>query len=220
MLIMKVMKRIIFLASLSVVLTACSGGGGGGSGGGVTGNTAPVQQAPVQLAAVQQLGTYLGTWGADCSNHELEYVTITRVSDDTIRIASKVDYYAGEDCTGAIVGTQADTGDVIETFAGAADASVILPPATTPSTIKVDRVNATVPDYSVVVTGSGVTRATVDGKPQWCVNFDAETATCIQDQGVHPGSTSSGAIAIQGNQLLILSADGSGFTLDQRMTKK
>jgi hypothetical protein len=213
------MKSIIFVTTLSVMLAACSGGGGGSGGGSDTGSSNTPAPQPV---AAQQLSSTIGTWAADCSEHELEYATITRASDDTVKIASKIDYYSGANCTGTIVGTQTDTGDVSVTYAGTADASVTLAPGTSgsASAVKVDRFAATVPAYSVTVAGSGVTRATKDGMPQWCMRFGDEGELCIHDDGTRQASTSSGALYVQGNQIYMLSADGAGYKVDQRMTRK
>jgi hypothetical protein len=216
------MRNIIFVASLSVMLTACSGGGGGSSTGGGTpaGTTTQPVVAQTPTVAAQQLSAYVGTWAADCADHEMEYATITRVSDDTVKIASKVDYYSGTGCTGSVIGTQTDTGDAPAKYTGTADASVVVPPATTPATVKVDLVASTVPAYSLAVTGPGVTRVTKDGANEWCMNFDDESSTCIHDDGVHQGGTSNAALFVRDNQMFILAADGTGYAVDRRLTKK
>jgi hypothetical protein len=218
------MKRIIFIATLSAMLTACSGGGGGGGASAGTtvasaGNTS-TNSAAMPAVAARKLDAYIGTWAADCSNHEIEYATITRLADDMVKVSSKVDYYDGADCTGSIVGTQTDTGDFPAQYAGTADATVALPPSTTAATVKADRVTMTVPAYSLTVAGPGVTSVTKDGAPEWCMDFGNGDSTCVHNDGVHEGTTSNGALYVQDNQMYVLSANGSGFTVDQRMTRK
>jgi hypothetical protein len=228
------MKRMIFVAALSVMLTACSGGGGGSAAGASGGSTASAANpiaasdttnttstsAAMPPVGAQKLDATIGTWAADCSDHEIEYATITRVSEDTVKVSSKVDYYAGAGCTGPVIGTQTDTGDFPARYAGNTDATIALPPSTTADVIRADMVTMTVPAYSVTVAGTGVTRLTKDGVPQWCMDFDDGSTTCVVDDGTHNGTTSNGALYVQDNQLFVLSANEAGFSVDQRMTRK
>jgi hypothetical protein len=206
------MKKIICIATLSAVLSAC-GGGGGGDNSISNGNSAP----PV---ATQQLAGYLGTWVGGCDGHAQDAATLTRVSDDTIKIAAKTDYYAASGCTGSIVGTQTQTADVTAKYVSTVSASVVLPPSTAANLIKVDTVSASVADNSLVVTGPGVTRVVTAGKAQWCMNFNGGDSTCIHDDGVQKGGTSAGALYLQDNYMYVLDPSGTSYSVNQRYTRK
>lgn len=202
------MNRLI-LAAIAATLSACGGGGGSGGGGNA--------QLPAQQ---QQLGAYLGTWVADCDRHQQDSATITRLSDDSVRIANRTDYYAAANCSGAVVATQTQTADVTATYTGAVDASVVLAPPGSATTIRIDRVTASVGQYALAVTGTGVTRTQANGKPQWCINYGDGSATCIVDEGVQPGSSATGGLYARDNQLYELSPSGSTWVVNQRYTKR
>jgi hypothetical protein len=201
------MKRMILAMATASVLAAC-GGGGGDDGG----------QQPVQA---QQLGSYIGTWVADCDGRVQETANITRASNDALKIAVRTDYYTGEGCTGAVAATATHSADATATYVGTSDASVVIPPATTASTVKVDRVTATIGPGNLIVTGPAVTsRTNASGQKEWCLADGTATPQCIADPGTQPGSSVTSYFTISGNQLVELTPSGSTYVVDERLTRK
>lgn len=197
---------------LGALLAAC--GGGGGNPGGST-DIAPQVPPPSQ-----QLAGYVGTWVADCEGHKQETDVITQVSTGTISIALRTDYYTGDNCTGFVVATQTQSSAITATTTGTADVSVALPPATTPSAIRIDLVTATVSPYTLSVTGTGVTRTTSGGKPAWRIDFGVGSSETILDPGTQPGTSTNGALYVNGDQLYELAGSALAWKVDQHLVKR
>jgi hypothetical protein len=64
-------------------------------------------------------------------------------------------------------------------------------------------------------------KSVVNGTTQWCVNFGNGGASCIEDKGTYAAQTNvAGGIAISGNTLYDLDANGSSWTVDEIFTRK
>jgi len=197
----------------AAVAAALSGCGGGGDSG--TRATAP--------APTTQLAAYVGTWSTACSNHRTDSIAVGRPAGatDSVTVAYRTDYYLNADCTGPILATVTQSADATATFAGSVDASIVPTPGAAPITVRVDKVTASVPSYTLNVTGTGVVKSVVNGTTQWCVNFGNGGASCIEDKGTYAAQTNvAGGIAISGNTLYDLDANGSSWTVDEIFTRK
>lgn len=192
----------------AAVLSGCGGGGDG------AGTSAP---------AATRLAGYVGTWSTACSNHRMDTIVVGRPagSTDSVTVAYRTDYYLGTDCAGPILATITQSADATATFTGSVDASIVPTPGAAPIAVRVDKVTASVPAYTLNVTGSGVVKSVVNGTTQWCVNFGNAGSSCIEDKGTYAAQNNvAGGIAIQGNTLYDLNADGAAWTVDEIFTRK
>lgn len=199
------------LAAAAITMTMAGCGGGGDS----TGTTSP--------APTTQLAAYVGTWSTTCSNHRTDTIAVGRPagSTDLVTVAYRTDYYLGADCSGPVLATVTQSADATATFAGSVDASIVPTPGAAPITVRVDKVTASVPSYTLNVTGSGVVKTVVNGTTQWCVNFGNGGTSCIEDKGTYDAQTNvAGGIAIQGNTLYDLDASGPGWSVDEIFIRK
>lgn len=209
------MKHLVWACAAAALVSACGGGGGGGGGGG-SGSPPPVSTTPVN-----KLAAYVGTWAADCDNHAIDNVTITSPSTNTLTVGSRTDYYAGANCTGAIIATETEGADITATYVDTVDASIVFTPGTAATAAKVDKIVASAPQRTRSVTGTGVTRVVENGKPMWCIAFDGGNRTCIWDEGSTPASSGqAGALYLQGNALYELVPNGAQYTAYGRYVRK
>lgn len=202
------MKARLFSAMAVAILSGCGGG-----------SDTPSAPPP---ATATQLAAYVGTWGATCSNHRRDSITVGRPagSTDSVTVAYRTDYYLNGDCTGPILATITQSADATATWTGSVDATIIPTPGAAPVPVKIDQVSATIPSYTLVVTGSGVAKSVVNGTTQWCVNLGNAGATCIEDKGIYAGQANvAGGITIRNNALYDLSVTGSTWTVDGIFTR-
>lgn len=198
-------KMTVVLTSVAALLLGC-GGGGSDSG-------APA--GPV-------LASYVGTWQADCDDHEREraVITLSPSGNGSIDIASSSDYYSGRDCTGALLATQSLNVKINASPNGTVDTSVKLSANAAASTITINKVNSTLPQYQLTVTGPGVKYVTIAKQQQWCIDFGNNTSTCIYDQGTQKAETNNGGLYLRGNELFVLSPGQTGFAVDTRYVRQ
>ena len=124
---------------------------------------------------------------------------------------------ANADCAGAIVGTVTQSADASATYTGTVDASITPAPVAAAIPVKVDKLTANLPAHTLSVTGSGVTHTT----GQWCIAYANGTSTCIKDEGTYPAQNGvAGGLALQGNTLYDLTANGASWVVDGVFTKK
>jgi len=227
------MKKLIFICATATMISACGGGGGGGDSGGGAGagaGTVPVAGsgstggsdagvvAPGGTAPANKLAAYVGTYAAACNDHEKYNVSITSPSNNTLTIATRTDFYAGTNCTGAIIATANDGADVTASYVETVD-TIVFTSTDTPVPAKVDKVTSSIPVHTRSVTGTAVTRLTTDGQPQWCIDFGAGAKTCILE-GTFPAQTgAAGALFMQGSTLYELSLKGTVYVANKRYTK-
>ena len=197
---------------LSILGIAILSGCGGGS-------DAP---APPPPATATQLAAYVGTWSTTCANHRADRINVgpTAGATDSVTVAYRTDYYLNSDCTGPILATFTQSADAIATWTGSVDATITPTPGAAPVTVRIDQVSATIPSYTLVVTGSGVAKSVVNGTTQWCVSLGSGNATCIEDKGIYAGQANvAGGITIRNNALYDLSVTGSTWTVDGIFTR-
>jgi len=204
------MKYSLSIPLLSMALTSCGGGGGG----------AGAPQTPTPPPPPQQLSAYLGEWQTPCRFHNLDSVTITRVSADTISISPRSEYFVGENCTGALLATETYTAPFIIKHTGTTTADVVFHIGTNAVQSTVDKVNVSIAQYSSQFTGTGVVHTVRDGLPQWCIDYGNGESTCVLDQGIQPAQASSGALFATGSEMYTLEPSGSLYVVDTKYTRK
>jgi len=203
------MKHYAILIAIGALVSAC--------GGGSNNDGSPVAQVPAN-----KLAAYAGTWSTDCyNNHDIATATISSPSANTVTIHVQTDYYAGANCTGAIVATETESADVTATYVDTVDSSIVLTQGAAATPAKVDRVTTSLPQRTRSITGTGVKRVVVDGQAQWCINYGDGSQTCLRDDGTYPAQNGiSRGVFLQNNALYELSPSGSVYVLDDRLTKK
>jgi hypothetical protein len=195
------MKHILVyagLASAMSILTACGGGGSGTSE-----STLP----PVALP----LAKYEGVWKTACRFHQRETYMLTSASNATqLSIADQSDYYANEDCTGAVVATGVYSQAIAKLLYAStlANATVKLPSGEN-ITDTVDRGTGAGSDATISFSGSGVTSSVVDGKTVWHIIYNGG-ATDVHVASV--SGASPAGLLIRGGQLYFLTAQANSGT--------
>lgn len=166
------MVRILIAAATAALLAAC-GGGSGGEGGG---------------SPIGPLSKYAGTYSF-CDGAEKTTMVVTVASggnEGTLRQQSE--YFAVRGCTGAVVGLETYTNDVSLRYLSTGAATVTGYPAlNSVATFTVDRIRASTPGGTAVVTGSGV--STAGG--QTCITHGAGR-TCLGSLGQSGGQIDVG----------------------------
>lgn len=207
----------IVTGALCALLSAC--GGGGGSGGGGSGGSGTQPASP---AVSERLAGTIGTWRTECVDHVIETSVIVRTpgTSDAVNVTNSADIYAAANCTGAIVGSAADSGVVTAKYTATAAVPVVFTPGTAAVTTTVDQITASRTASALTVTGSGVVRSTQNGQPQWCIDFGGGNGMCILDQSSPAQSGVSGAMLVQAPYLYVLSNSGVTYAVDERVIKK
>lgn len=79
----------------------------------------------------------------------------------------------------------------------------------------------TVPSYTAQFTGSGVTSQAGTGgfPPMTCIAFNDIEKRCFSVP-VEPSSSKNGGVHIDGNEMFILSPDGTAYKVDFHYTRK
>ncbi len=162
------MLRTLIAAATAALLVACGGGGGDGGG-----------------SQIGPLSKYAGTYSF-CDGAEKVTMVVTVASggnEGTLRQQSE--YFAARGCTGAVVGLETYTNDLSLRYLSTGPATVTgYPASNSVATFTVDRIRASTPGGTAVVTGSGV--STAGG--QTCITHGA-------------GRTCLGSLAQSGGQL-------------------
>lgn len=199
------MKKTLVILACSTLLAACGGGGGSSTDAGPS-------AAP--------LSVYAGNWQAPCDDHELDSLTITAKTDGSLEVVSKSEYFLTTNCSGTPVATQTTTANPTVTYTGSADTPIKLSNTGATTTVRLDKINVTVPSYRLAVTGAGVKYGIDQGQGQWCFSTSATSSTCIHDTPAEPARTTAGGIYISGNSLYLLSQVGNTYIADESYTRK
>lgn len=194
-------KTMGALLGAALAMAGCGGGG----------NDADTSATANDFAA------YAGTWTGDCASHAKDVVTITS-SGTTLSLATTTNYYDSADCSGGVVATGTSSAPLAAVSTGTQSALIVLPPATTASTIVVDKITATFPQRTQSITGTGVYASTISGVAQTCVKFTNTDSTCVPSAVQTTASASAGLYATGAN-LYLLAASGGGFIVNERFTK-
>ena len=189
-------------------LSACGGGGG---------DTSQATLPPV----AQPFAKYEGSWKSACKFHQRETYTLTTSANATqLSVLDQSDYYANEDCTGAVVATGVYSQAIAKLLYSStlANATIKLQSGEN-VTDTVDRGTGTGSDATLSFTGSGVTSSVVDGKTVWHIVYNGGATD------VHIASVSNatpGGLLIRGGLLYFLTpqpSNSNGFDASAPLTR-
>lgn len=203
------MKLNLSLTTMGAALSAAlalSGCGGGGDDG------------DSAATAANYFAAYAGTWTSDCADHAKDIATITSTGK-TLSIATTTNYYDAVDCTGAVVATGTSSAPLSGVSTGTQSAIVVLPPATTASTIVVENIAATYPQRTQTITGTGVyTTTNSAGVAQVCVKYTNNLSTCIPSAAQTTASANAG-VYVSGSNLYLLASVLGTYGVSEHFTK-
>jgi hypothetical protein len=199
-------------AALVLLLAGC--GGGGGHPGSANGT-------PGLGSSSANLDAYVGTWASSCASSAIDTAVIARAASpaNTLTIAVTTRYYANTQCTGDVIATQTWSDAATATWVGTVTSVIVPGPGMTPLTASVDKVTAQLPQRTVTVTGSYVSRKTIDGEANWCIDY-AGSSVCVPDRVYAAGAAPFDGLALQGADLVELKSNGTGYDAVERFTKK
>ena len=200
-------KTLALIATTTTLLGGCGGGGGGTP-------AAPLPPVALPLAA------YVGEWIGDCANHQRDGAVIKAVGNNALSLTPRTDYYDKADCSGAIVATERSSADIAMTYVSSVDSSVALGPGVAAKTIKVDAVTVVVPTSTSTLSGSGVSTVTQNGVQLQCVSYSNGERACANTQGSQVGGSGPGGLYATATDMYTLISSGSGYTFEQRFSKK
>jgi len=203
------MRTSMWSAALAACLTAC-GGGGGNAGSGSTPLTPPV-------SSNGNLDVYVGTWTSACASHAIDTAVIARAagSSNALTIAVTTNYYANTACTGDIIATQVWSAATTATYVGTVASSIM------PGSVSayIDKVPAQLPQRTVTLTGTFVSRKIVDGQPNWCIDY-AGGSVCVPDRIYAAEPASFDGLAIVDGELVEVKSNGVNYDTVERFTKR
>lgn len=192
-------------SALALSVAACGGGGGG----------TPQTTTPVAAPFTK----YEGNWVSACQFHHHEVYTLTTSSSATVlSFADKSEYFANDDCTGAVVATGVYSGPIasLSYLTTEPNASVKLQTGET-VTNSVDRGTGTASTAAVSFSGSGVSNTTVGGKPAWHIVYNGGSIDVVVQtvQGATPGG-----VMLRTGQLYVLTPQpNTGYDAATPLTK-
>ena len=202
------MKKLlaVLAGSAAALLTGCGGGGSSDAGNSNAGST---------------LAPYVGTWQAPCDEHERQTLVVTAKADGSgaMELTYTIETYLKTGCSSTLLGTETMTAKMSATPDGVADVLVKLTENGATSTVRIDKLNLSMPAYAFNVTGPGVQYVKKDGKQQWCIEYDGGS-TCLLDEGMRPAQTIKGGILLRDNKLYTFSHNGTSYEPDMLYVKK
>lgn len=206
------MKKIvaILLTSSTALLAGCGGGGGdaGNSNAGAIGGT-------------PALAAYVGTWQAPCDGHERETMVVTLKADGSgsLEFTPTTETYLKAGCGGALLGTETMSAKISASPDGVADILLKLTDNGAATSVRIDKINLSIPAFTFSVTGAGVQYVKKDGKQQWCIEYEGGSS-CLLDEGMRPAQTVAGGIFLRDNNLYTVVKSDSGYLPDMLYVKK
>ncbi len=197
-------------AALALLLAACGGGGGH-----------PGSTNDTVGSATANLDAYVGTWGSSCASGATDTVVIARAASpaNTLTIGLTTQYYANTGCTGDVIATQTWSDAATATWTGTVTSSIVPGPGLAPLPATVDKVTAQLPQRTVTLTGSYVSRKTIDGQANWCIAY-ANSSVCVPDRVYAAQAAPFDGLALQGSDLYEVKSNGVNYDAVERFTKK
>ena len=197
-------------AALALLLAACGGGGGH-----------PGSTNDTVGSATANLDAYVGTWGSSCASGATDTAVIARAASpaDTLTIGLTTRYYANTGCTGDVIATQTWSDAATATWTGTVTSSIVPGPGLAPLPATVDKVTAQLPQRTVTLTGSYVSRKTIDGQANWCIAY-ANSSVCVPDRVYAAQAAPFDGLALQGSDLYEVKSNGVNYDAVERFTKK
>lgn len=199
--------------ALPLLLAAC--GGGGGNAGGAR-NPSPDQ--PVNSAA--RLDAYAGTWTSTCASHAIDTAVVARASGaDALTLAVTTNYYGNTACTGDVIATQTWSAPVTAAYGGTVASSVVPAAGAAAQSASVDKVTAQLPQRTVTLTGTYVSRKIVDAQPNWCIDYAGSTV-CVPDRVYPAESAPFDGLTVIGGEMVLVKSNGTNYDAVERFTKR
>lgn len=199
--------RAALASALLLSVAACGGGGSDG--------------APQATPVANPFTKYVGSWVTACQFHHHEVFTLSTNANATVlSFADKSEYFANEDCTGAVVatGVYSAANATLSYQTTEPNASITLQSGEKVSNA-VDKGAGAGGAATVTFSGSGVTSTTVSGLPAWHIAYNGGSTNVVV-QNVQ-GATPAG-VMLRNGQLYILFAQantGTGFDASAPLTK-
>jgi len=196
--------------ALALLLAACGGGGGH-----------PGSTNDTVGSGTANLDVYVGTWTSACASHAIDTAVIARAAGpaNTLTIAVTTQYYASTECTGNVVATQTWSDAATATWTGTVTSSIVPGPGLAPLPATVDKVTAQLPQRTVTLTGSFVSRKTIDGQANWCIDYGGGSV-CVPDRLYMAEAAPFDGLVVQGSDLYEVKANGSNYDAVERLTKQ
>lgn len=194
------MKHILAYAALASSMAMLSACGGGSS-----------SAEPTLPPVAQPFAKYEGAWKTACQFHHRETYTLVSSNNATqLSIVDQSDYYANDDCTGAVVATGVFSQPIAKLLYASTLANATVKLQTGENiTDTVDRGTGTGADAQVSFSGSGVTSSIVNGKTVWHIAYNGGSTDVHVDtvQGASPGG-----LLLRNGQLYFLIAQANTNT--------
>jgi hypothetical protein len=198
------MKHILLVAGLASAMSMLNACGGGGSG---------TDAQPTLPPVAQPFAKYEGSWKTACQFHHRETYTLATSSNATqLSILDQSDYYANDDCTGAVVATGTYSQAIAKLLYAStlANATVKLQSGENISdTVDRGTSNGSASDALLSFTGSGVTSTVVNGKTVWHIAYNGGS-TDVHIESV--SGASPAGLLLRNGQLYFLSAQANSST--------
>jgi len=197
-------------AALALLLAGCGGGGGH-----------PGSTNETVGSGTANLDAYVGTWASGCASSAIDTAVIARAASpaNTLTIAVTTQYYGNTECTGDVIATQTWSDAATATWTGSVTSSIVPGPGLAPLPATVDKVTAQLPQRTVAVTGTFVSRKTIDGQANWCIDY-ANSSVCVPDRIYAAGTAPFDGLALQGSDLYEVKSNGVNYDAVERFTKK
>lgn len=210
------MKNASLCALVGVLVAGCGGGDGGSS------TRSATTSSPPPPPVAQQLSQYIGTWTSGCDHHTVDTIVVTRTpgTTDSIDIAAKTDYFSADDCTGPVAATATNSANITSKFVATIDSSVEFTSSSGGVISKIDQVTTSLPQITSEYTGSGIYRTVEYGIPAVCVDFGNGSAVCRTGEIMPAQPDITEGLLVQGDIFYVASPSGTGYTVEQKYTKK
>lgn len=207
---MQTMTYGTITTALTLLLAACGGGGGH-----------PGSTNDTMGSATANLDAYVGTWTSACASSATDTAVIARAASpaNTLTIAVTTQYYANTECTGNVIATQTWSDGATATWTGTVTSSIVPGPGLAALPATVDKVTAQLPQRTVTVTGSFVSRKTIAGQANWCIAY-AGSSVCVPDRVYVAEAAAFDGLALQGTDLYEAKSNGVNYDAVERFTKK
>ena len=115
-------------------------------------------------------------------------VTAKADGSGAMELTYTIETYLKTGCSSTLLGTETMTAKMSATPDGVADVLVKLTENGAASTVRIDKLNLSMPAYAFNVTGPGVQYVKKDVKQQWCIEYDGGS-TCLLDEAMRPAQT-------------------------------
>lgn len=170
------MNKVLIGVAVSAALAGCGG------------ESESPQACPAALPPLS-MSVYAGTWSSACTQHRVQRTVITSTQQNTANMSSRTDFYANADCSGAVLGSIADSAVVTATPSGLTQALVVLAPGSAPVALGLEQVTLSSTASTKTFTGPWELKQSGDGVRELCLKVAGGAVACAQDPGTVPASS-------------------------------